>query len=463
MATEFKLPELGENVKAGDLVKLLVAVGDTIQVDQPLLELETDKATIEVPSSVEGVVKAIYVKDGEKIQVGQLVLAVDGAAEGPAPAAPQAASALPPAVPTTGAGAAPAPQSQPPSMAPATAAAPAVATARSVYSEEFEAALPRFVPSSEIEPPAGVPRPEHLARRIAPASPSVRRAAREIGVDIEQLQGTGPGGRISNEDVKAYAKSILTGQRGAPAVAALSIPLPDFSKWGAVERLPMSNVRRKTAEHLSQAWTAPHVTQHDKADVTALEDLRKQYGARVEAAGGKLTITAVALKVVAGALRVYPHFASSIDPLKNEIIYKKYIHIGVAVDTERGLMAPVIRDVNRKNIVQLAVELAQAARKARDKKLTLEDMEGGVFTITNLGGIGGTSFTPIINHPEAAILGISRSRMEPVYINGQFQPRLMAPLSLSYDHRLIDGADAARFLRWVAEALEQPFLLSLEG
>ncbi len=460
MATEFKLPELGENVKAGDLVKILVAVGDTIQQDQPLLELETDKATIEVPSSVEGVIKAIYVKDGEKIHVGQLVLAVEGTAEKAEPAAPQTAAALQPEVPPPAVRAAVAPAPQPQSAQPASTPADRAAPA---LSAEIEPGLPRFVPSSEIEPPADLPGSEHMARRIAPASPSVRRAAREIGVDIEQVQGTGPGGRISNEDVKAYAKAILTGQRGAPNVAALSIPLPDFAKWGAVERLPMSNVRRKTAEHLSQAWTAPHVTQHDKADVTALEELRKQYGPRVEAAGGKLTITSVALKVVAGALRVYPHFAASIDPLKNEIIYKKYVHIGVAVDTDRGLMVPVIRDVNRKNVAQLSVELAEAARKARDKKLTLEDMEGGVFTITNLGGIGGTAFTPIVNHPEAAILGISRSRMEPVYLNGQFQPRLMAPLSLSYDHRLIDGADAARFLRWVAEALEQPFLLTLEG
>jgi pyruvate dehydrogenase E2 component (dihydrolipoamide acetyltransferase) len=239
--------------------------------------------------------------------------------------------------------------------------------------------------------------------------------------------------------------------------------LPDFEKWGAVERQPMSNVRRKTAEHLSQSWVAPHVTNHDLADITDLEALRKRYGGKAEAAGGKLTMTAIALKVVAGALKVFPQFNASVDMEKDEIVLKKYIHIGVAVDTERGLLVPVIRDVDRKNIVELSVELSVMAEKARNRKLGLEDMQGGSFTITNLGGIGGTAFTPIVNWPEVAILGISRGRKEPVFVDGQFVPRLMLPLSLSYDHRLIDGADAARFLRWLAEAFENPFLLSLEG
>jgi len=226
----------------------------------------------------------------------------------------------------------------------------------------------------------------------------------------------------------------------------------------------MSNVRRKTAEHMSYAWsTVPQVTQYDKANVTTLEELRKRYGKRAEEAGGKLTVTAVALKVAASALNVFPQFAASVDVGRNEIIYKKYFHIGVAVDTDRGLLVPVIRDVNKKNIIELSVQLARAAEKARNKKLTPEDMEGGVFTITNLGGIGGTAFSPIVNAPEVAILGISRASLEPVFVNGAFQPQLILPLSLSYDHRLIDGADAARFLRWVAEALEQPFLLPLQG
>jgi pyruvate dehydrogenase E2 component (dihydrolipoamide acetyltransferase) len=225
----------------------------------------------------------------------------------------------------------------------------------------------------------------------------------------------------------------------------------------------MTGVRRKTAEHLSQGWTAPHVTNHDRADITELETLRKQYAKRAEAAGGKLTMTAIALKIVASALKVFPQFNASIDMENEQIVLKKYIHVGVAVDTERGLLVPVIRDVDQKNIVELAVELSGIAEKARARKLTLEEMQGGSFTITNLGGIGGTAFTPIINWPEVAILGMSRASRVPIWTEGEFEPRLMLPLSLSYDHRLIDGADAARFLRWLVEAFESPFLLSLEG
>jgi pyruvate dehydrogenase E2 component (dihydrolipoamide acetyltransferase) len=240
--------------------------------------------------------------------------------------------------------------------------------------------------------------------------------------------------------------------------------LPDFAKWGKTERVSMRGVRRKTAEHLRQAWnTIPHVTQQDRADITELEQLRARFAPRAEEAGGKMTVTAIALKVCASALKVFPQFNASIDMGKEEIIYKQYISIGVAVDTDRGLLVPVIRDVDKKNIVELAAEMTQLSKKARDRKLTPEEMEGGTFTITNLGGIGGTGFSPIVNHPEVAILGLSRSRMEPEWVNDKFEPRLILPLSLSYDHRLIDGADAARFLRWIAEAFEQPFLLSVQG
>ena len=223
-------------------------------------------------------------------------------------------------------------------------------------------------------------------------------------------------------------------------------------------------MRRKTAEHLRQAWnTIPHVTQQDRADITELEQLRARFAPRAEEAGGKMTVTAIALKVCSAALKVFPQFNASIDMAKEEIIYKQYINIGMAVDTDRGLLVPVIRDVDKKNIVELAAELAQLSKKARERKLAPEEMEGGTFTITNLGGIGGTGFSPIVNHPEVAILGLSRSRMEPEWVNNKFEPRLILPLSLSYDHRLIDGADAARFLRWIAEAFEQPFLLSVQG
>ena len=290
----------------------------------------------------------------------------------------------------------------------------------------------------------------------------MRRLARELGVDILRVSGTGPEGRISVEDVQAFVRAAMSGGGSAPSAAPGAAALPDFAKWTDVERKPMSNIRRKTAEHLSRAWvTIPHVTQHDRADVTMLESLRKQYSPQAEKAGGKLTMTAIALKIVAGALQRFPQFNSSVDVARNEIVYKKSIHVGVAADTERGLLVPVIRDVDRKGVLQLAIELGQSSEKARAGKLSLDEMQGGGFTITNLGGIGGTSFTPIVNWPEVAILGISRGAREPIYVGDRLEPRLMLPLSLSYDHRVIDGADAARFLRWIAEAFEQPFVMAL--
>ncbi|HEV2417070.1 MAG TPA: 2-oxo acid dehydrogenase subunit E2 [Terriglobia bacterium] len=443
MATEFRLPELGENIQAGDVVKLLISPGDKVNQDQAVLELETDKATIEVPSSVSGTVKQVLVKTGEKLKIGQVIFTVESSGATAAVAPPSTTSAA----------------AEPQSNA---APAPAPAKAAPIKAEENAATARAVAPPVENPVSAGEGSPAGPSG-LAPAAPSVRRVARETGVDINLVPGTGPGGRISAEDVMHYARDIIRGKPaagGAPSAA----PLPDFRKWGEVEAQPMSNIRRKTAEHLAQAWSnIPQVTQYDKADITELEELRKRYASRAEKAGGKLTVTAIALKVVAAALQVFPQFAASVDAARNEIVYKKYSHIGVAVDTDRGLLVPVVRDVAKKNIIQLSSELAQLAEKARNKKLGLEEMEGGVFTITNLGGIGGTAFSPIVNYPEVAILGLSRSQKEPVYLDGQFAPRLMLPLSLSYDHRLIDGADAARFLRWVAEAIEQPFLLPLQG
>ncbi len=298
------------------------------------------------------------------------------------------------------------------------------------------------------------------------AAPSVRRVARELGVDIRQVAGTGPGGRITVDDVQTFVRQALSSGGGAAAPGPVGPgqqqPLPDFAKWGDVERKPISNIRRKTAEHLGFAWnTIPAVTQHDKADITALEELRKKYSPMAERAGGKMTVTAIALKVLAGAVKKFPQFAASLDLTRGQLIYKKYAHIGVAVDTDRGLLVAVIRDVDRKGVVELSSELAKISEKARAGKLTLDEMSGGVMTISNLGGIGGVGFSPIVNWPEVAILGISRGSYEPVWDGKEFQPRLMLPLSLSYDHRVIDGADAARFLRWVAEAFEQPFVLAL--
>jgi pyruvate dehydrogenase E2 component (dihydrolipoamide acetyltransferase) len=304
-----------------------------------------------------------------------------------------------------------------------------------------------------------------------PASPTVRRLARELGVDINQVRGSGPSGRISSEDVQSFAKAIITSATagGGRAATGAALPtaaraLPDFSRYGDVERQPMSKVRSLTAQSMAYAWTTvPHVTQHDDADITVLEAARKKHAKSVEAAGGKLTMTSILVKVCAAALKRFPDFNASIDVTRGEIVYKKYFNIGIAVDTDRGLLVPVLRDVDRKNLVALSVEVTQLAEKARTKHLMPDQMEGGNFTISNLGGIGGTSFTPIVYAPEVAILGVSRSATQPVFANGSFEPRLILPLSLSYDHRVIDGASAARFLRWVCEALEDPILLALEG
>jgi pyruvate dehydrogenase E2 component (dihydrolipoamide acetyltransferase) len=448
-ATEFRLPELGENIEQGDLVRLMISPGAKVSEGQPVIELETDKAVVEVPSSVNGVVKDIPVKEGDKLKVGQVIFTLEGGTTS-APARQK-----------------PAPVEHVSGQHGARLAFQAAIQAEGKTEEQALPpdrplpAVPMFTMPAQLEKVAGT---EH--RDPIPAAPSVRRLARELGVDIYAVKGSGPGGRINEDDVKAYAKLLL-----ATAVSAAQVPrgpvepkLPDFSKWGTVERVSMRGVRRKTAEHLRESWnTIPHVTQHDRADITELEQLRARFAPKAEQVGAKMTITAIALKVVASALKIFPQFNASIDMEREEVVYKQYINIGVATDTERGLLVPVLRDVDKKNIVELAAEMSQLSKKAREKKLTPQEMEGGTFTITNLGGIGGTGFSPIVNHPEVAILGLSRSRMEPEWINGKFEPRLVLPLSLSYDHRLIDGADAARFLRWIAEAFEQPFLLSVQG
>src|SRR5271165_6789233 len=457
-ASEFRLQELGENISQGDLVRLMIAPGAKVSEGQPVMELETDKAVVEVPSSVTGVVNEVKVKEGEKIKVGQVIFTLQGAPTSPAEIT------RPRRLPVE-------------HVSGQHGARLAFQAAIRAEGKTEEQALP---PDQPMPRPAAFSMPIQLGkvagtehREAVPAAPHTRRLARELGVDIYEVKGTGPGGRISEDDVKAHTKAVLAAMATAvqaPARAGhfIAPKLPDFAKWGKIERVPMRGVRRKTAEHLAESWvTIPHVTQHDRADITELEQLRARFAPKAEQAGGKMTVTAIALKVCAAVLKVFPQFNATIDMEKEEIIYKQYVHIGVAADTDRGLLVPVIRDVDKKNIVELAVELSQLSQKARDKKITVADMEGGTFTITNLGGIGGVGFTPIVNHPEVAILGLSRSRMEPEWIvekdGGKFEPRLILPLSLSYDHRLIDGADAARFLRWIAEAFEQPFLLSVQG
>jgi pyruvate dehydrogenase E2 component (dihydrolipoamide acetyltransferase) len=452
--SEFKLPELGENISQGDLVRLMIAPGTKVSEGQPVMELETDKAVVEVPSSVSGVVKEVKVKEGEKVKVGQVIFTLEGGY--PAQAETTRARSAPVEHVSGQHGARLAFQ--------AAIRAEGKTEEQALPPDQPRPATPGFSMPVQLGKVAGT---EH--RQAIPAAPHVRRFAREIGIDIYEVKGSGPGGRISEDDIKIYAKGLLsaaaTAVQAPPLAGHFAQPhLPDFAKYGKVERVSMRGVRRKTAEHLAEAWnTIPHVTQHDRADITELEQLRARFAPKAEEAGGKMTVTAIALKVCAAALKVFPQFNASIDIEKEEIVYKQYINIGVAADTDRGLLVPVIRDVEKKNIVELAVELSQLSRKAREKKLTPADMEGGTFTITNLGGIGGVGFTPIVNHPEVAILGLSRSRMEPEWIHGKFEPRLILPLSLSYDHRLIDGADAARFLRWIAEAFEQPFLLSVQG
>ena len=412
MPVKFALPDLGENIESGDVIRILVAIGDRLAEDQIVIELETDKAVIEVPSSIDGVVTEILVQPGDTIAVGQPILEVEAAAA-EAPVAEAAEAAPPPIV-----------QEREPAP--------------------VEEASPALTPAAPV-----------------PAAPSTRRLAREIGVDIAQVQGTGPGGRISSDDVKAHSKKLHATRVTAPAEAA---PLPDFSQWGGVERQQMTKVREITAERLAQAWaTIPQVTQFDKADLTRLEKWRAEYGKKAEAAGGKLTPTAILIKVLGIALKVFPQFNASIDMAQRAIVYKHYFHIGIAVDTPHGLLVPVVRDVDQKNIIELAVELSELAQKTRQRKIGPADMQGGSMTISNVGTMGGTAFTPIVNPPEVAILGVARSQVEPAYISGQLQPRTFLPLSLSYDHRLIDGADGARFLRWVCTALEDPFIALLEG
>jgi pyruvate dehydrogenase E2 component (dihydrolipoamide acetyltransferase) len=442
--TEFKVPELGENIESGDVTQILVKVGDTITLEQPVLELETDKATIEVPSSVAGVVVDIRATVGQKIGIGEVILTVDGGIEVPTDKEDSGVAASEDAGPVK-------------------EGVPAAVKTSAPEASEIVPITRSGVDSTTTLPSTGTP-----SRRgdvwLAPAAPSVRRLAREIGVNIADVKGSGSDDRISMDDVKAHAKQLL---RGLPATASAraksaAIQLPDFARWGTIERKPMTNIRRKTSEHLGYAWnTVAHVTQFDKADITSMEVLRRKYRQQVTDAGGNLTVTAILVKVLATVVKQFPQFNASLDPEANEIIYKHYVNVGVATDTERGLLVPVIRDADKKNVTEIAIEVHQMAERARNRKLSLEDMSGGGITISNLGGLGGTYFTPIVNWPEVAILGVSRGIIEPVWKNKTFKPRQLLPLSLSYDHRVIDGAEAMRFLREVVQAIEQPVFPSL--
>ena len=423
---EIFVPDIGD-FKNVDVIEVLVKPGDAIQPEQSLITVESDKATMEIPSPAAGTVKELRVKVGDKVSTGSLLLMLEAAEGTPVPVAKPAA-------------------------APAPVAAPAPAPARTAATVVPLAGKPDPVPYEPATAPGFTPH----------ASPSVRKFARELGVDLAKVKGSGPKGRVTQEDVQAFVKGVIKGAQAAPAPVArggFGFDLPewpqvDFAKFGPVETKPLSRIRKLSGGFLHRNWVSiPHVTQHDEADITELEAFRKENAQVAEKEGFKLTMLAFLVKASVNALRQFPDFNASLDKTGENLIVKKYYHIGVAVDTPDGLVVPVIRDADRKGVFDLARELAEISKLARDKKLKPDSMRGGTFSISSLGGIGGTAFTPIINAPEVAILGVARSQMRPVYKDGAFVPRLMLPLSLAYDHRVIDGAAGARFTTYLASVL----------
>jgi pyruvate dehydrogenase E2 component (dihydrolipoamide acetyltransferase) len=502
---EVRVPDMG-NFKDVAVIDVLVKAGDSIQVDTPLLTLESDKATMDVPSTAAGVIEKIHTSKGGTVNTGDLIvtLRADGTKAAPAGAAkpaaaapsgeakPPAAAAAPErasAAATSGAAAAPAPAAAaaPPPASAAAGQRPAPAPRQPVSSATAATTAPPAQATADAAP-AGkmVPRsmlgmPTSYRPDLAPidepgfsrahAGPSVRRFARELGVDLAQVSGHGFKDRITHEDVKAFVKAALApgaaARAGAaPAAAAQpagarpaapAVPAVDFAQFGPTELEPLSRIQRISGPRLQASWASiPHVTQFDEADITELEQLRGSLRERAQAAGVKLTPLAFIMRAVVKALQEFPRFNTSLDASGANLIVKKYMHLGFAADTPNGLVVPVVRDADRKDVYELARQLGQLSEKARAGKLPPTDMQGSSFTISSLGGIGGTAFTPIINAPEVAILGVSRAVMRPVYREGRFVPRLMLPLSLSYDHRVIDGALAARFTTWLAHTLADP-------
>jgi pyruvate dehydrogenase E2 component (dihydrolipoamide acetyltransferase) len=437
---EVKVPDIGD-FKEVEVIELLVKPGDTIAVDQSLITVESDKASMEIPSSTAGVVKEVKVKVGDKVSEGSLVLMVDAAA--------------------TASAAAPVPASAPAAAAPTPAAAPAavVPAAASVAAPVAAAAAPPALTLVESKAPAAA------ADHKAHASPSVRKFSRELGVDLVKITGTGPKGRILHEDVQNYVKAVMSGQGAAAAPAArgggggtgldlLPWPSLDFSKYGPTELQPLSRIKKISGPNLHRNWVMiPHVTQYEDADVTELEEFRKSSNTALAKSGVKLTMLAFVIKASVAVLKKYPEFNSSLDEKGENLILKRYYHIGFAADTPQGLVVPVVKDADKKGVLQIAQEMGELSAQAREGKLKPADMQGATFTISSLGGIGGTSFTPIINAPEVAIVGLSKTTMKPVWDGKQFVPRLILPLSLSYDHRVIDGAMGARFVAYMSEVL----------
>ena len=440
MVKEFQLPDMGEGIETGDVVNVLIAEGDTIQDDQTILEVETDKAVLEVPCPFGGKVVSVHVSKGDKVKVGATLVSVETEASVVETGAASDTDTVAVAEPS---------EPREPAVAPSPA-------------EQVEPVAPEPSPTVLKEQPSSR---EPVATEPIPAGPATRRLARELGVDLNEMAAAHPGQRLTEEHVKEFVRVALAGGGvGRGVQVDVSLPaLPDFAQWGSVERVPMSSLQRKTAANLSVGWRVmPHVTQFDVADVSELEGLRRRY----HSSGHppiKLTVTAFVVKAVATALKAFPQFNASLDSATDELVFKKYFHIGIAVDTDVGLIVPVLRDVDQKRVLAIAAEMADLAERTRQRKIGLDELRGGTFTVTNLGGIGGTAFTPVINYPEVAILGLARSREEPVVKEGAIGTGLMLPLCLSYDHRVINGADGARFLRKIVGLLEDPELLLLEG
>ncbi len=424
---DVKLPKLGEGSESGTVVSLFVKVGDQVTEGQILLELENEKAVAPIPAPVAGTIQNIRVKEGDKLSVGQVILSIaEGETSAAKPAPPAEVKAVDPA---------PAPAvTGEPVAAPAPVAAPPA--------------------TSEPLPTDGKP------GVVPAAAPSVRKTARELGIDLARVRGSEPGGRIVMADLRAHIQrreKLAAAPQAASKTAAKPAAEPvDFARWGAISRKPMSSLRKVISQRMTENWTTiPHVTQFDEADITDLLALRKKFAGAYEANGAHLTLTVIVLKVLAAALKRQPIFNASLDETTNEIVFKEYYHLGIAVDTDAGLLVPVIRDVDKKSLLQLSKELSDLAAKARARKVSLEELKGGSFTISNQGGIGGGHFTPIINKPESAILGLGKGAWKAMVKDKKIEPRMMLPLALSYDHRLIDGGAAARFIVELVQALEQ--------
>ena len=421
------VPDIGAYKDVG-VIEVMVKAGDTIKAEDTLLTLETDKAAMDVPSPYAGVIKELNIKVGDKISQGSLILLLE--------TSDVASAQIPPSPPSSKGGAVAAPATPP--------TAPIVQV-----SVPVAPAISPFVKGGA----GGI---------SAHASPAIRRFARELGVDVSLVKGSGEKSRVTKDDVQMFVKAAIAAPRGAGGMQVLAMPVVDFAKFGPIETKPLSRIKKISGANLHRNWvTIPHVTQFDEADISEMEAFRKDLGAEYAKQNIRITPLAFMLKAAVAALQKYPDFNASLDASGENLVYKQYFHIGVAVDTPDGLMVPVLRDVDKKGIVQLAKELGEISARAREKKISAADMQGGCFSISSLGGIGGTAFTPIINAPEVAILGVSKSSMKPVYKNGEFVPRLMLPLSLSYDHRVIDGASAARFTAYLAKVLSDIRLLAV--